>query len=148
MDRAEILALPFVDEHTVLVAAEPDAVWRGLREVVDRSFTRERWAVVVRLLGCADRSGFRVAGVDPGRELALVGRHRFSSYALVFRLDAVGAERTRVRAVTRARFPGPAGAVYRQLVIGSGGHALAVRRMLSAVRRSAPEGARASRRGA
>ena len=156
MHRTEIRALPYVDTHTTLVAADPDAVWHALGEVVGRSFSRGRMPVVARLLGCADRApagprpmaegsalgGFRVAAAVPGRELALVGRHRFARYALVFRLDAAGAERTRLRAETRAAFPGPAGAVYRGLVIGTGGHAVAVRRLLAAVRGRAPEGAR------
>ncbi len=34
--------------------------------------------------------GFRVAAARPAEELALAGRHRFSDYALVFRLDPVG----------------------------------------------------------
>ena len=67
----------------------------------------------------------------------LAGRHRFSSYALTFRLDEIGAHRSRLRAESRATFPGPAGAVYRLLVIGTGGHAVAVGRMLAQVRRRA-----------
>ncbi|MEV0978458.1 hypothetical protein [Streptomyces sp. NPDC049915] len=158
MEHAEIVALPFVDEQTALVDAEPDVVWRALGDVLEGSWGR--WGRVVRLLGCADVTasgprplaegsalrGFRVAVADPGRELTLVGRHRFASYALVFRLEAFGPEVTRVRAVTRARFPGPAGAVYRWFVIGSGGHAVVVRRMLSTVRTRAPEGARGTAR--
>ena len=148
MDTAEILALPHIDEHTTVVAAQPDAVWRGLGEMLDRTFSRGGSVGIAHLLGCADRKasgprplaegstlrGFRVALADPGRELTLVGRHRFSSYALVFRLDEAGPGQTRVRAETRARFPGPAGAVYRRLVIGTGGHAVAVRRMLNQLR--------------
>ncbi|MET9734999.1 hypothetical protein ABZZ79_31460 [Streptomyces sp. NPDC006458] len=149
MESAEILALPYVDTHTAVVAAGPEAVWRELGRVADRSFSGGRTSLVARLLGCADRTargprplaegsalaGFRVAAAVPGHELALVGRHRFSSYALVFRLDEVGEAQTRVRAETRARFPGPAGAVYRGLVIGTGGHRIAVRRMLAQVER-------------
>ncbi|MFF0162893.1 hypothetical protein ACFYRY_35915 [Streptomyces sp. NPDC005263] len=147
----EIAALPHVDEHTTVVAAEPAAVWRGLGDALDRSFGSGRAARYGRLLGSADRTasgprpvaegstftGLRVASAHPGRELVLVGRHRFSTYALVFRLDEAGPGRTRLRAETRARFPGPLGRPYRLLVIGTGGHAAAVRRLLSAVRRDA-----------
>ncbi|MEV2215237.1 hypothetical protein AB0H86_28040 [Streptomyces sp. NPDC050997] len=147
----EIALLPHVDEHTTVVAAEPAAVWRGIGDVLDRSFASVRSARYARLLGCADRTvsgprpvaegstfqGLRVAAARPGRELVLVGRHRFSTYALVFRLDEAGPGRTRLRAETRARFPGPVGGLYRLLVIGTGGHAVAVRRLLSAVRRGA-----------
>ncbi len=140
MDAIDIPALPYIDEHTTVVAAEPDTVWRELGKVLHRSFSTGRSAVIARLLGCADRGGFRVAKADPGRELALVGRHRFSSYALVFHLEEAGQGHTKVRAETRARFPGPAGALYRQLVIGTGGHAIAVRRMLNTVSKRAPKG--------
>ncbi|WP_432137549.1 hypothetical protein [Streptomyces sp. bgisy154] len=81
--------------------------------------------------------GFRVAGAVPGRELTLVGRHRFSAYALIFHLEAAGAGRTLLRAETRAVFPGPLGRLYRLLVIGTRGHVLAVRRLLAEVRRHA-----------
>ncbi|MDQ1043865.1 hypothetical protein [Streptomyces sp. V4I2] len=147
----EIAALPHVDEHTTTVTAGPEAVWRGLSEVLDRSFTGDRAVGYARLVGCADSAafgprplaegstvpGFRVASADRGRELVLVGRHYFSTYALVFRLDEAGAGRTRLRAETRARFPGPFGGLYRLCVIGTGGHAIAVRRLLAAVRRRA-----------
>lgn len=41
------------------------------------------------------------------------------------------------RAVTYARFAGLHGRIYRALVIGSGGHALATRRMLRSIKRVA-----------
>ncbi|KUL21888.1 hypothetical protein [Streptomyces regalis] len=151
MDTIDIPALPYVDEHTTVVAADADTVWHELRHVLDGIFSRGRSVGIVALLGCADRTpsgprpltesstlrGFRVAVAAPGRELALVGRHRFSSYALVFHLEEAGPGRTQVRAETRAGFPGPAGAIYRRLVIGTGGHAFLVRRMLTTVRKRA-----------
>ncbi|MBT2419835.1 hypothetical protein J7F01_24115 [Streptomyces sp. ISL-22] len=151
MDTAELLALPFVDAHTSVVAAEPDAVWRAVGETVARRFGERRTAVAARLLGCADRAvagprplaegstvpGFHVVTAVPGRELALAGRHRFSAYALIFRLEEAGAGRTRVRAETWAAFPGPAGRLYRLLVIGTRGHTVIVRRLLTAIRNRA-----------
>ncbi|MFE3037989.1 hypothetical protein ACFXKY_40810 [Streptomyces canus] len=147
----EISSLPHVDEHAQIVAADAHAVWQSVGEVLDRSFSEGRLAGYARLVGCPDRTaagprpltegsafpGFRVLSSDPDRELVLVGRHYFSTYALVFRLDQVGTGWTRLRAETRARFPGPFGALYRLLVIGSGGHTLAVRRLLAAVRHRA-----------
>ncbi|MFF9279277.1 hypothetical protein [Streptomyces griseosporeus] len=147
MDTAERLALPFVDAHTTEVAADAGTVWHALGAALDRSFSGGRSTAVARLLGCADRTssgprppvvgatlgGFRVTAADPGRELALLGRHRFSTYALVFHLEETGEGRTRVRAETWARFPGPAGALYRALVIGTGGHKVAVRRLLTSL---------------
>ena len=38
---------------------------------------------------------------------------------------------------SRAAFPGPQGRLYRLAVVGSGGHVVAVRRMLTGIRRAA-----------
>jgi hypothetical protein len=147
----QIPSLPYRDEHTTVVEAGADDVWRSLGETLDRSFSRPGANRYARLVGCADRTasgprplaegstfpGFRVAAAVPGRELVLGGRHRFSSYALVFRLEPAGPGRSRLTAETRATFPGPAGGLYRLLVLGTGGHAVGVRRLLAAVRRRA-----------
>ncbi len=144
-------ALPYVDEHVTFVAAGAGDAWRGLAETLERSFSRTGAAGYARLVGCAEVTaagprplaegsafpGFRVVEAVPERTLVLEGRHRFSTYAFVFRVEPDGAGRSRVRAETRAAFPGPAGVLYRWLVIGTGGHAYGVRRLLSAARRRA-----------
>jgi hypothetical protein len=79
--------------------------------------------------------GFQVAAAAAGSELALVGRHRFSCYALIFRLEQIGPGRSRLTAETRAAFPGLAGRVYRALVIGTHGHVVVVALLLSAIKR-------------
>jgi hypothetical protein len=119
MDATEIPALPFVDEHTTTVEAKTDAVWHELDALMNGS------------------RGFRVAVSVPGKELAYVGHHPFSAYALLFHLNETPQGHTHLRAETRARFPGWAGTVYRGLVIGTGAHALVVRHMLKKVRRNA-----------
>jgi hypothetical protein len=81
--------------------------------------------------------GFRVMRSVPGSALALAGRHRFSGYELIFEIDDLGGDRSRLRAITRAEFPGMRGRLYRVLVIGSRLHVRAVRAILAAVRRSA-----------
>ncbi|MFE7273133.1 hypothetical protein [Streptomyces sp. NPDC057623] len=121
MDATEIFDLPYIDTHTSLVAASPDAVWRALGETFDHP-------------------GFHVVTSVPGRELALAGSHRFSTYVLVFRLEEAGADRTRVEAESRAAFPGATGRLYRLLVIGTRGHAWAVRRMVRKAGEDALEG--------
>ena len=145
----QIARLPRVDEHATTIDAGVDEVWRALLEALDAGFARAPASAYARLVGCHDHTssgprplaegstlpGFRVVSARPGAELVLAGRHRFSSYALIFRLDEIGAHRSRLRAETRATFPGPAGAVYRLLVIGTGGHAVAVGRMLAKVQR-------------
>lgn len=150
---SRIASLPYIDEHVTSVEAGTDVVWRSLHETLDRSFSGPRSAGYARLVGAEDRAasgprplaagstlpGFRVATAVPGRELVLTGRHRFSSYALTFRLEETGAGRSLLRAESRAVFPGPAGGVYRALVIGTGGHVVGMRRLLRAVRRRAEQ---------
>jgi hypothetical protein len=79
--------------------------------------------------------GFSVAESRFPTRLALRGEHRFSRYALVFELEAAGAAGCTLSARSWAEFPGLAGRGYRAMVIGTGGHRLAVRRMLRMVAR-------------
>jgi hypothetical protein len=145
----DIDSLPYIDEHATVIAAPPDDVWRALGETLDRTFSRGGGPGYARLVGADDRSasgprplavgstvpGFHVAVAVAGQRLVLRGRHRFSAYALIFRLESVDAGRTRLFAESRGVFPGLLGGAYRTLVIGTGGHAVGVRRLLSAIRR-------------
>jgi len=140
-------ALPYIDEHAVTIDASRQAVWRSLVEMPDAMIS----PTFARLLGCADSEasgprplaegsivpGFHVVTADEPSELALAGRHHFSDYLLVFRLDELAPDRTRLRAESRGAFPGARGAVYRMFLMGTGGHVLVTRRMLTAVKRSA-----------
>jgi hypothetical protein len=139
--------LPEIDEHGSLVLAPVPDLWEALLEVVSRSFSGPARTRVARALGCAhteargeiDRigstiPGFVVARVVEPAVLALEGEHRFSRYALIFRLERTRDGNSLLRAETRAEFPGFKGAVYKGLVIGSRCHALGVKRILSAVR--------------
>jgi hypothetical protein len=141
--------LPFVDEHAATVDAPAAEAWRSLLDLVD-GLVPGPGAVYARVVGCEDTvasgprpltegstiPGFHVVRAVPERELALEGRHRFSTYALTFRLEG-GPSGTTVRAETRAAFPGVLGQAYRTAVIRSGAHALLMRRLLAAVRRRA-----------
>jgi hypothetical protein len=143
--------LPYIDEHSAVVEAGADATWGALLRVAEGSVSSGAAPHFARLVGCADREasgprplaegsavpGFHVATADVPRQLALAGSHRFSTYALVFHLDDLGPDRTRVRAETRAEFPGLKGSAYRAMVIGTRMHVLVTRRMLSATKRSA-----------
>ncbi|WP_116203331.1 hypothetical protein [Amycolatopsis circi] len=142
--------LPFLDEHRIVVPADAETTWRAVNEVVERLSGRlatgYAWAV-----GAADWKatgprplaegstvpGFRVVAAEPHELLALAGRHRFSEYRLAFRLEAAAEGQTLVRAESRARFPGIFGVGYRLLVIGSGGHAVGMRRLLGTIARLA-----------
>jgi len=111
--------LPHVDEHSTAVEASPDATWDGLLRVLEGSFSSAPTARFATMLGCADAApagprplavgsavpGFHVATAERPDELALLGSHRFSDYALIFRLEDLGGGRTRLRAETRAEFP-------------------------------------------
>lgn len=143
--------LPYVDELTVDVAADRDATWAALLRVVEGSFASARGRGPARLLDCEDTElsgprplaqdsafpGFHVEAAEPGGELALAGRHRFSTYLLTFRLEDADTGRTRLIAETRAAFPGFKGSVYRALVIGTRMHVLVTRRLLNASKRRA-----------
>jgi hypothetical protein len=143
-------ALPFVDEHGVEVAAAPDAVWEALCRVSEGSFSSSSAGRFAHLVGCESTEpsgprplaegsafpGFVVVRAEPGSHLALAGRHRYSDYALVFHLDGDG-RTTRLRAETRAQFPGASGRLYRAAVIGTRGHMLVTTRLLGAVKRLA-----------
>ena len=141
---AELEQLPFVDEHSEPMTVPADVVWTALVSVLRRQMGRS--GRIARILGCdpaqgtpgfAGRTGeavpgFRVADSEPGRQLALRGRHRFSRYSLTFILDG-----NRLLARTHAVFPGVLGRLYRILVIGSGGHRVVTRRLLRQVSRAA-----------
>lgn len=133
MARHEDGELPFVDEHRTTIAASRTVVWIALDRFVDAFLAREGVNPLARLLGTEPRRGFEIVTVLPGEQLVLAGRHRFSRYRLVFELDAVTAEETGLSARTLAEFPGPAGRVYRTLVVGSGAHAVVVTRVLGAI---------------
>lgn len=145
--------LPYVDEHSVVVAAGREATWEALLRVAEGTVSSGVAPRFARLVGCADTAasgprplavgstvpGFHVEVATAPSELSLAGSHRFSDYALIFRLDEVDGERTRVRAETRAEFPGAKGRAYRALVIGTRMHVLATRRILGAGKRRAEQ---------
>src|SRR5262245_59161906 len=113
--------LPYVDEHSIEVEAGMDATWEAVLRVAEGSAGSAGGSRGARLLGCADVEasgprplvvgsafpGFHVETAEHPRELALAGSHRFSEYALIFRIDDLEDGRSRLRAETRAEFPGP-----------------------------------------
>jgi hypothetical protein len=145
--------LPYIDAHGVDVAADVDTTWVALLRVVRDGLggAADEWLGRALRVEPRHASGRWEPDLEPGAALAgftverarrpellsLRGRHRFSRYRLDFELTAARPDetdvRTHVRARTWAEFPGLAGAAYRALVIGSGGHGLAVRRMLRRV---------------
>jgi hypothetical protein len=145
-----IESLPYVDEHAVTIAAPADVVWRSLVEIVCGATSGRAATPVSRALGCAQTEasgepgrigstvpGFVVTRAVPPAVLALMGEHRFSRYALIFRIDETAAGPVRLEAETRAEFPGGRGRAYRALVIGTRGHVVATKSILRSVRRRA-----------
>jgi hypothetical protein len=109
--------LPYIDEHAITVAASREDTWAALLRVMCRD-PHDPSTVP---------AGFVLDEAQPPARFALKGRHPFAIYRWVFELDAEAPQRTRVRAATWADFPGLHGSAYRALVIGTGGHRVAVR---------------------
>ena len=115
--------LPYIDEHAISVAANRAETWSAMLRTICRD-PHDPSTVP---------TGFVLDEARPPERLALRGRHLFARYRWVFELDAEGPQRTRVRSATWAEFPGPHGKIYRALVIGSGGHRVAVRLTLKRI---------------
>lgn len=142
--------LPFIDEHHIVVDSTPATAWATLLEAVDGAFSGS--SAFASVLGCQNTTtsgrrplatgstlpGFHVARAMRERELSLEGRHRFSTYALTFRLEPVEGNSTSVTAESRAAFPGVHGRLYRTAVIRSGAHAHLLRRLLLRLQPQAP----------
>ncbi len=129
-------SLPFVDEHSRHLRATPERAWEALMQFTSRTLERAAPATFVALWDLEPKAGFAVAEKTPPRHVALRGKHRFSRYELAFDLVPDG-DGVNVVARTSAEFPGFKGRAYRALVIGSGGHKLAVGYMLRQVARRA-----------
>jgi hypothetical protein len=143
--------LPFIDRHSIRLEASPVRAWPALISML-RSMGTSHPAPLTRVLGLHPAEmhgawrdspvlgdsipGFEATEVEPCELLVLEGGHRFSRYALLFRLREDGAGSI-LEAETWAEFPGLSGALYRAAVIGSRGHRIAVRRMLGTVARRA-----------
>lgn len=125
--------LPYVDEHAIAIGAPREAVWRALERVVAGLVRPGAARPLTRALGTEPPAGFAIAEEAAPERLVLRGRHRFSRYELAFDLGDAEAGATRLRATTRAAFPGPHGRVYRALVIGTRLHVLATRAILRRV---------------
>jgi hypothetical protein len=115
--------LNYIDEHAITVAATRAETWTGVLKTL-----------------CHDPNdpssvppGFVLDEARPPERFAIKGRHLFALYRWTFELDDEGPQRTRVRSATWANFPGLHGKIYRALVIGTGGHRVAVRLTLKRI---------------
>lgn len=149
MDRDEVA---HVDKHSVAISASREVVWAALIRTVSNALSGERAQRIARFLGCEPAEacgspevvgswlpGFRVDASQKPALLTLAGHHRYSRFALVFRLEARDG-RTWCRAETRAHFPGWRGRLYRAAVLGTGAHRFLVTRMLRSIKHLAERG--------
>lgn len=144
--------MPPLDEHSIEIDAPAEAAWAALFPTLGGALDSRVSRRMAGWLDCRDQvaegdlrhpggtlPGFVVARAVAPVMLALMGQHRFSSYALVFRIDLLPGQRSRVRAETRAVFPGVKGGAYKVGLIASRGHVLAVRRLLKATKKRAEQ---------
>ena len=134
-------AMPrFIDEHRVAITAPRERVWEAVREyfapVIDQEEGGPLDRLLFRALKTEPRTGFTLTREEPGLRLELEGRHRFSRYRFIFELRDADGGATELAALTFADFPGVKGRAYKALVIGSRGHAVAVRGMLRSIRKA------------
>ncbi|MCP9621797.1 hypothetical protein FOH10_30580 [Nocardia otitidiscaviarum] len=121
--------LPYIDQHSRIVAADRERTWAALLR--SASGNPDDLSTLPH--------GFGLDEAEPPRRLTLTGANRITSYGITWRLEEVDAHRTRLTAESRAAFHGRIGKLYRALVIGTGAHAFVVRRLL---RRTAAAAAR------
>ncbi|MEE6135500.1 hypothetical protein SKC41_04040 [Mycobacterium sp. 050128] len=115
--------LPYIDEHAITIDANRAVTWSALLCVLCRD-PRDPGGVPI---------GFVLDEARAPERLALKGRHLFAVYRWVFELEAEAADRTRMRAITWAAFPGVHGRIYRALVIGTGAHRVVTRGTLKRI---------------
>lgn len=126
-------ALPFVDAHSIALPVSAAQAWPVVLAHV-RSLTEGSHPLLFRVLGTTPPSGFEIVESRPPHEATLAGRHRFSTYRLVFSLQPDGAG-SRLVATTYAEFPGLKGRLYRTFLMSTHAHQWATRRMLKAASR-------------
>lgn len=145
-----IESLPFVDRHSIEIAATPQRTWEGLLEVVAHIGEERRARTLAKTLQCTPGEvegdwgeigskvpGFLVTRAVAPAVLALMGEHRFSRYALIFRIVERPSGLTECSAETRAEFPGGKGKFYKGLVIGTHGHVVVTNSILRSIRKIA-----------
>lgn len=146
--------LPPIDEHYIDVDAPAEATYAALFPAIERAFAGKLAQSYCERVGAMETEttgdlhhpggtlpGFTVTRAIAPVMLALTGEHRFAKYAVVFRIDLLPGQRSRVRLETRAQFTPGKGRIYKAAVIGTHGHVLVVNRMLRSIKRRAERSA-------
>lgn len=89
-----------------------------------------------RLWACEPPAAFAIVETARPSRVVVAGRHRFSDYAIIFRITAI-ADGSRLSAESRAEFPHLQGQLYRMAVVGTRGHVVATRGLLRSIAHSA-----------
>ncbi len=145
------MGLPHIDTHTVDIDADNGRVWDVVVQSMEQALSGRAARSYAWVMQADDRRasgprplaagsttpGFRVVTATSPSELVITGRHRLAAYEMVFALTPLDGHRTRLACTTNAAFGRGPGRAYRALVIGSGGHAIATRRLLATLRRRA-----------
>lgn len=126
------MPLPLLDEHSATFRASHAAVWQAVRRYA-HAIARSDHAVLGRILGTVPRSGFELTEEIENERVALTGRHRFARYRLVFVLDGTSDDATKLSVQSFAAFPGTRGRLYHAFLMGSRGHAFAVKHMIRTI---------------
>ena len=132
--------LPFVDRLSIEIDAPATTAWSALVDSVAKA-SRSKAPLAVG----ATLPGFSVVTLSEPAHLGLAGSHFFARYTLEAEISAIDDRRCRLSAITHAVFSGLKGALYRALVIGSGGHVVVVNQLLRIIKRRAENLAAVSR---
>ena len=146
--------LPAIDEHEIEVDAPAEATWAALFPTLEKAFGGKFAHSYCERVHASETEahgdlhhpggtlpGFTVTRAIAPVMLALAGKHHFAQYAVVFKIDLLPGQRSRVRLETRAEFVGAKGRIYRVGVLGTRVHVIGVRRMLRAIKRGAERSA-------
>lgn len=142
--------LPPIDEHYIEVEAPAEVAYAALFPAIESAFDGKLAQGYCERVGALETEargdlrhpggtlpGFTVTRAIAPVMLALTGEHRYAKYAIVFRIDLLAGQRSRVRLETRAEFEPGKGRLYKAAVIGTRGHVLAVNRLLRSIKRRA-----------
>lgn len=142
--------LPSIDEHYIDVEAPAEATFAALFPTLEsalgskfaHSYCERVGAVETEAHGDLHHPGGTLPGFTVTRAiapvmLALAGEHKYAKYAVVFRIDLLPGQRSRVRLETRALFSDGRGKLYKAAVLGTRGHVVVVNRMLRSIKRRA-----------
>ncbi|HVT64773.1 MAG TPA: hypothetical protein VHD81_06450 [Mycobacteriales bacterium] len=128
--------LPLIDVHSVVADAAPEAVFDAVERRFAGWLSGRLGGALSRLWGCEPAGAFEVVAEERPTLIVVAGKHRFSRYGIVFRINPTSTGST-LSAESHAEFPGLHGRAYKALVVDSRLHVIATRRLLGEIADSA-----------